>query len=57
MPKLTKVLTEAELTSARTPAALDLTPYLNIIDDILRQGGVGGEINLSPRAKDGKTAI
>lgn len=48
MPKLTKVLTEAELTSARTPAAIDLTPYLTIIDDIIRQGGVGGEINLSP---------
>lgn len=48
MPKLTKVLTEAELTSARAPAAMDLTPYLNIVDDIVRQGGVGGELALSP---------
>lgn len=48
MPKLTKVLTEAELASTRTAAAMDLTPYLDIIDMILKQGGVGGEINLSP---------
>lgn len=47
MPKLTRVLTEAELTAARPAAAMDLTPYLEIIDTITRQGGVGGEVSLS----------
>ncbi len=48
MPKLVKVLTEADLASARAPAAMDLTPYLRIIDDITGQGGVGGDVTLSP---------
>lgn len=48
MPRLNKVLTEADLSAARVPAVMDLTPYLNIIDDISKQGGVGGEIALSP---------
>ncbi|HEX2922814.1 MAG TPA: hypothetical protein VHS28_02155 [Chloroflexota bacterium] len=47
MPTLNKVLTESDLSSARTPAIMDLTPYMNIIDDINKQGGVGGEITLA----------
>jgi len=47
MPRLNKVLTEADLSSARTPDVMDLTPYMNIIDDIAKQGGVGGEISLA----------
>ena len=48
MPKLSKVLTEGDLSAARAPAIMDLTPYLSIIDDITKQGGVGGEISLGP---------
>ncbi len=47
MPKLNKVLTEADLSAARAPAVMDLTPYLTIIQDIIEQGGVGGEVILS----------
>ena len=46
MPKLTKVLTEADLTAARARPVMDLTPYLNVIGEITKQGGVGGEITL-----------
>jgi hypothetical protein len=48
MPKLIKVLSESDLSAARAPAIMDLTPYLNIIDEIAKQGGVGGEIKLGP---------
>ncbi|MHB0870265.1 MAG: hypothetical protein ACYC66_02955 [Chloroflexota bacterium] len=48
MPKLNKVLTEADLSAARAPAIMDLTPYLTIIDEISAKGGVGGEIVLAP---------
>ncbi len=47
MPQLNKVLTESDLASARAPAAMDLTPYLGIIDDVRRQGGVGGVLTLA----------
>jgi hypothetical protein len=48
MPKLAKVLTEADLTSARGQTRMDLTPYMEIIDEVARQGGVGGEVQLGP---------
>ncbi len=47
MPQLTKVLTEADLRAARARPVMDLTPYLEVIDSITRQGGVGGEAALS----------
>lgn len=46
MPKLAKVLTESDLTSARGQTRMDLTPYMDIIEEITRQGGVGGELQL-----------
>jgi hypothetical protein len=47
MPELMKVLTEADLTSARGQTRMDLTPYIEIIDEVKKQGGVGGELALS----------
>lgn len=47
MPKLAKVLTEADLTSARGQSRMDLTPYMEIIDEVSNQGGVGGELTLN----------
>lgn len=47
MPKLAKVLTEADLTSARGQSRMDLTPYMEIIDEVSTQGGVGGELTLN----------
>ena len=48
MPRLIRVLTEADVAAARIRPITDLTPYLEIIDAITRQGGVGGEISLAP---------
>ncbi len=48
MPKLTKVLTETDLTAARARPVMDLKPYLNVIEEITKQGGVGGEVSLAP---------
>jgi hypothetical protein len=47
MPKLAKVLTEADLASARGQTRMDLTPYMEIIDEVARQGGLGGELALN----------
>lgn len=47
MPTLGRVLKEEDLKSQRTPAGLDLNDYLDIIDSIRDQGGVGGEVTLS----------
>lgn len=47
MPKLAKVLTEADLTSARGQTRMDLTPYIEIIEEVSKQGGVGGEVQLA----------
>ena len=47
MPELTKVLTESDVTAQRARAAMDLAPYLQIVELIMRQGGVGGEVTLS----------
>ncbi|MER3419237.1 MAG: hypothetical protein C4290_01355 [Chloroflexota bacterium] len=46
VPQLVRVLKEEDLRSQRAPAGLDLGRYLEIIDSIIEQGGVGGEIML-----------
>lgn len=46
MPQLAKVLTEADLKSQRGQTRMDLTPYMEIIEEVSRQGGVGGELAL-----------
>ena len=43
MPQLVRVLKEEDLRSQRAPVGLDLGRYLEIIDSIIEQGGVGGE--------------
>jgi hypothetical protein len=48
MPKVTKILTDADLSAARARPVMDLTPYLEIVDAIGKQGGVGAEVNLAP---------
>lgn len=48
MPELTRVLTQEDLTSARGQTRMDLTPYMEIIDEVAKQGGVGGELALGP---------
>lgn len=47
MPELTKVLTEADVSAGRARSVMDLAPYLDIIDKITQQQGVGGELTLS----------
>ncbi len=47
MPELTKVLTEADVAAQRARPVMDLAPYVEIIDRIIRQGGVGGEVMLA----------
>lgn len=46
VPQLGRVLKEEDLKSQRAPAGLDLAHYLDIIDTIREQGGVGGEVSL-----------
>jgi hypothetical protein len=46
VPQLVRVLKEEDLRSQRAPVGLDLGRYLEIIDSIIEQGGVGGEIAL-----------
>ena len=46
MPKLVKVLTEADLKSSRGQSRMDLTPYIEVIDEVSKRGGVGGEVAL-----------
>jgi hypothetical protein len=48
MPDLTKVLSESDLKAARARPVMDLAPYLQIVDSIMAQGGVGGEVKLLP---------
>jgi hypothetical protein len=48
MPQLKKVLTEADLASARGQTRMDLTPYMEIIDEVQRNDGLGGELALNP---------
>jgi hypothetical protein len=47
MPQLTKVLTETDVTAQRARPVMDLAPYLLIVDRIVQQGGVGGEVSLT----------
>jgi hypothetical protein len=47
MPTLQKVLKEADLAGSRAPAGMDLGPYLELIDSIRGDGGVGGEVALA----------
>lgn len=47
MPSLVKVLKEDDLKAQRAPSGLDLAAYLDIVDAIQGQGGLGGEVNLS----------
>jgi hypothetical protein len=46
VPQLVRILKEEDLRSQRAPTGLDLGRYLEIIDAIVEQGGVGGEITL-----------
>ena len=46
MPELTTVLHEADLRRGRAAAQADLTPYMDIIDTLREQGGVGGVLSL-----------
>ena len=46
MPELTTVLTEADLKRGRAAAQTDLAPYMDIIDTLREQGGVGGVLSL-----------
>src|SRR5688500_12483268 len=48
MPQLARVLAESDLVSSRGQSRMDLTPYFGIIDEVAQQGGVGGEVTLSP---------
>lgn len=47
MPQLTKVLSETDVTAQRARPVMDLAPYLEIINRIVQQAGVGGEISLA----------
>ena len=46
MPELTTVLTEADLKRGRAAVQTDLTPYMDILDTLREQGGVGGVLSL-----------
>lgn len=48
MPRLEKVIKESELRSSRASAGMDLAPYIEILDRISQEEGVGGEVTLSP---------
>lgn len=47
MPQLTKVLSESDVTAQRARPIMDLAPYLEIVNRIVQQGGVGGELSLT----------
>jgi|SRR5450756_794913 hypothetical protein len=47
MPQLTKVLSETDVMAQRARPIMDLAPYLEIINRIVQQGGVGGELSLT----------
>jgi hypothetical protein len=46
MPQLSKVLTEEDIKTQRVAPTLDLTPYLAIIDSVVKDG-VGGVLALA----------
>ena len=47
MPNLDRVIKEEDLRSSRSSAGMDLAPYMEILDRIAQEGGVGGEVSLS----------
>ena len=47
MPELTAVLSEADLRRRGAVAQTDLTPYMDILDTLREQGGVGGVLRLT----------
>ncbi len=47
MPQLTKVLSETDVSAQRARPVMDLAPYLEIINRIVQQDGVGGEVSLA----------
>ena len=48
MVKLKRVLKQEDLAPTRVPAAADLAPYVEIIDRVRSEGGVGAEVILQP---------
>ncbi len=47
MPTLEKVLREEDLKRGRAGSGgLDLTPYMEMLDSVREQGGVGGQVTL-----------
>jgi hypothetical protein len=49
VPHLAAVLTPADLhRPSRAPSALDLSPYLHLLSQVLAEGGVGAVIELDP---------
>src|SRR5437870_1889826 len=49
MPQLARVLTAEDLSArGRGTSGLDLASYTDIIEQILTEGGVGGNLDLSP---------
>ena len=47
MPQLVKVITEEELARRQPAGGIDLSTYMDIIDSIREQGGVGGALSLA----------
>ena len=48
MPELTKILSEEDLARRSGMPRLDLTTYVNLIDRVREQNGVGGIVTLGP---------
>jgi len=48
MPTLTRVLAHEDLQRTARMSDLDLTTYIEIIDQVRREGGVGGQVHLMP---------
>lgn len=49
MPQITRVLTAEDLAGrGKSGNGLDLTPYIDMVEQILTDGGVGGEVDLAP---------
>lgn len=46
MPELSRVLKEEDFRRGRPATSADLTPYMDIIDAIREEGGVGGRLTL-----------
>lgn len=48
MPRLTRVLTREDLQRTARISDLDLSSYIAIIEQVRREGGVGGYVHLLP---------